>query len=241
MSLKNMPKRILKSRFIARIGSTTIASYIKLVKATSSWDIRGFEHTRRLEADGHGYITAFWHSQLLMTPILRRKTNKPYRMLISAHRDGDIIANAVVPFGIEFIRGSAANPNKKFKEKHGVAALSKMTTALEKGEIVGVTPDGPRGPRQKCQKGIIGLVKITGAPVIPIGYATTHGRELKTWDRFWLAMPFSKGVFIIGEPLWPPQEKTDEAMALFKEQLEKALIQAITDAQLAIECSPDIN
>ena len=160
-------------------------------------------------------------------------------MLISAHRDGDIISNAVVPFGIEFIRGSAANPKKRFKDKHGVAALGQMTSALKKGDIVGITPDGPRGPRQKCQKGIIGLAKLSQAPLIPVGYATTRGRELNSWDRFWVAMPFSKGVFIIGEPIWPPEKKNEDAMALYEEQLEKALNQAISEARMAIGRSPD--
>ena len=229
----------MKSRAAGRIGSFLIASYIRLVRWTSSWRIDGLENTQRLEAEGRGYIIAFWHNQLLMTPTLRRETDKRFRMLISTHRDGDIISNAVIPFGIEFIRGSAANPKKKFKDKSGVSALAQMAAALKDGDIVGVTPDGPRGPRGKFQPGIVGLSQITGAPVVPVGYATTRGKALKTWDRFWLAMPFSKGVFVIAEPLWPPQEKTDETMAAFKEQLENGLDQAIAEARARIGRSPD--
>jgi len=239
MSLKNTPKRLMKSHAVGRIGSFLIASYIRLVRWTSSWRIDGLEHIRRLEAEDQGFIIAFWHSQLLMTPTLRCETEKRFRMLISTHRDGDIISNAVIPFGIEFIRGSAANPKKKFKDKSGVSALAQMARALKDGDIVGVTPDGPRGPRCKFQPGIVGLSQLIGAPVVPVGYATTHGKHLKTWDRFWLAMPFSKGVFVISDPLWPPAEKTDEALAAFKERLEKGLNQAVATAQSRIGHSPE--
>ncbi|MEL7491340.1 MAG: lysophospholipid acyltransferase family protein [Pseudomonadota bacterium] len=221
-----MFKRFLKSRAAARIASGFVAFYIRLVRRTSSWEMIGREHFEALDHPGQGFILAFWHSRLLMAPTVRGETDKRVFMLISTHRDGEIIANAVAPFGIEFIRGSAANPQKSFKEKSGAPALAQMIAALKEGAVVGVTPDGPRGPSQKAKIGVIKLAQMAGAPILPAAYATSRGRRLNTWDRFWLALPFSKGVFMVGAPLAAPGPDAD--VGALREALTGAL-NAVTD------------
>jgi len=214
-------KKIIKSQATARIASWFIALYIRLVQRSSQWELIGREHFEALEQDDQGFILAFWHSRLLMAATVRGETQKRVFMLISTHRDGEIIANAVKPFGIEFIRGSAANPKKTFKEKSGAPALVQMINALETGDVVGVTPDGPRGPRQKAQLGVIKLAQMAGVPILPAAYATSRGMRLNTWDRFWLALPFSKGIFAVGAPLPAPSKAAD--ISAYRTELTTAL------------------
>ena len=73
--------------------------------------------------------------------------------------------------------------------------------ALNAGQNVGFTPDGPRGPAMRASAGIIAAARLTGAPILPLSYATTNRLVLGSWDRFHVALPFSRGVFIWGEPI----------------------------------------
>ena len=238
MALKSWPKRALKSRLAGRFVSFFVRNYIRLVWASSGWRFLNDREGRLLEASSTGFIVAFWHEHLLMAPILRKETDRRFWMLISANRDGEVIANAVAPFGIEFVRGSTANPKKKFKEKSGAPAVVQMATALRNGDIVGVTPDGPRGPRRSVQAGVIRLSLMTGAPILPVAYATSNGRRLGTWDRFWLALPFSKGVFVAGDPIEAPSDNSSEQISKVQNDLSNALNSLAEQAVDATHGSP---
>ncbi len=216
----------------AAIASAAIGGYIRLVEKTTRWTMEGREHFDTIERHLQdkqrqgGFILAFWHARLLMTPILRKETDRLVHMLVSTHRDGEIITRAVKGYDVAFIRGSAANPKKAFKDKSGASAVAQMAAALEEGGVVGVTPDGPRGPREKAQAGVIRLASLTGAPILPVSYATRRGRQLSTWDGFWLPFPFSRGAFVAGPPLFVPPALDNEALVHAKRDLENALASA---------------
>lgn len=235
-------KTLFNSPVFQGLVSGGIASYIRLVRATSSWEMIGREHFDAVQAEpDRGFILAFWHSRLLMVPTVRTETTRKVYMLVSLHRDGQMIVNAVKPFGIDFIRGSAANAKKKFKDKSGAPALAQMIAALKEGSVVGMTPDGPRGPRQKAQPGTARLSIMANAPILPIAYATSRGGALNTWDQFWLAAPFSKGAFVAGAPLYPPQENTPQTVTAYRTDLETALNRVMITAEQAVGRLPAIS
>jgi lysophospholipid acyltransferase (LPLAT)-like uncharacterized protein len=185
-------RRILRSSGLRALLCWTIHLYIRLVYATNRWAVEGKDRPRRLREDGRAFILAFWHGQLLMIPMAWRRL-APMHMLISSHRDGRIIAEAVTFFGVQSIPGST--------RRGGSAALRRMLKRLEAGECVGITPDGPRGPAMTASSGVITLARLAGAPIIPIVCATSRRRVLNSWDRFNLVLPFGRGVFIWGEPI----------------------------------------
>ena len=239
MPLSPLLKRLAASRVVGAIASALIAVYIWLVFRTSRWTYIGREHGERLQQEGEGFIVAFWHQRLLLGATVRRETERRVFMLISAHRDGEIIANAVRPFGIELIRGSAANPKKKFKEKSGAPALAQMIAALKEGGVVGFTPDGPRGPQGVAQKGVIRLAQLSGAPILPAAYSASPGRFLGTWDRFLLAFPFSRGCFVAAPPIRVPRDATPEKIEEARQMLQNALTEAAARADAEVGQSPD--
>ncbi len=114
-------------------------------------------------------------------------------MLISAHRDGRIIADAVAYFGIDAIAGST--------RRGGSAALRIMLKRLKEGDCVAITPDGPRGPAMKASIGVVNVARLAQVPIVPITYATSRRHIAATWDRFHIALPFGRGVFLWGEPI----------------------------------------
>lgn len=223
-----MIKRLAKSAFVMRLAAFLIGFYIRLVHATSRWTMSGFENFENAAKEGDGVILAFWHGRLLMAPTVRRETDRRVFMLISAHRDGEIIAKGVKGFGVEFIRGSASNKDKPGKEKRGASAIAQMVAALEAGNVVGFTPDGPTGPGEKVKPGVIRLAQLSGAPIIPAAYSVSRGKHLKTWDRFLLAAPFSKGYYHAGPAIRVPADASDEEREQLRREVEKAL-RAVTD------------
>lgn len=192
-------KALLRSKPVQWAASLIIAGYVQLVAATTRWTFVDRDHADRLNAGNSGFIVAFWHNRLLMGAVLRRMTEKRVFMLSSNHPDAEIIVNAARRFGVEFIRGSAANPKKRERDKGGTGALVQMIGAIRQGDIVGMTPDGPRGPRETVHPGVIKLAQLTGAPILPGAYSVTRGRFLDTWDRFLFPFPFGKGWYV-GEP-----------------------------------------
>jgi hypothetical protein len=232
-------RRFLRSAFAARIATAFVTSYIRMVFATSRFEEIGREHADALVAGGRGFIVAFWHQRLLMGAVIRRQTTRRVFMLISTHRDGEIIANAVRPFGIELIRGSAANPKKAEKDKGGAPAIAQMIAALNEAGVVGMTPDGPRGPSRKVQPGIIRLAQLSGAPILPGAYSASPALRLKTWDRFLLALPFCRGVFVGEAPISVSREATPEEIEASRQMLEARLNSCADRADRAVGRSPD--
>src|SRR5262249_57505072 len=94
----------------------------------------------------------------------------PMHMLISAHRDGRIIADSVTYFGVHSIPGST--------RRGGLSALRTMLKRLEQGECVGITPDGPRGPAMRASSGIVNVARLAQVPVLPIVFPTTRPKLL---------------------------------------------------------------
>ena len=185
-------KRILRGDRTRRLIAFLIAQWIRLVFWTGRWQTQGSEIPRPFWDEGRPFILAFWHGRLMMAPMAWRP-GASMNMLISANRDGRIIADAIKHFDLDTITGS--------KSKGGMAALRAMLRALGEGQNIGVTPDGPRGPAMRASPGIIAAARLTGAPILPLSYATTHRHVLGSWDRFHVALPFSRGVFIWGEPI----------------------------------------
>ena len=185
-------RRVLRSARVRAALCWAIHLYIRLVYATNRWEVVGEEWPRRLRRERRGFILAFWHGRLLMIPMAWQRL-APMHMLISAHRDGRIIADAVTYFGVKSIPGST--------RRGGTAALRGMLKQLAAGECVGITPDGPRGPATVASGGIVNIARLAGAPIIPIVCATSRRTVLNSWDRFHLALPFGRGVFVWGEPI----------------------------------------
>ena len=139
------------------------------------------------------YIGALWHNRLLIFPFVLRRffPNRHGAALISASRDGDLLADAIKRFDFDVVRGSSS--------RLGASAILQLTDVLASGRDVVITPDGPRGPAYELGPGIIFLAQKSGAPVLPVNMEYSSCWRLKSWDRFILPRPFSKVRVIIGQ------------------------------------------
>ena len=139
------------------------------------------------------YIGALWHNRLLIFPFVLRRffSNRGGAALISASRDGELLADAIKRFDFDVVRGSSS--------RLGARAILQLTGVLASGRDVVITPDGPRGPAYELGPGIIFLAQKSGAPVVPVNMEYSSYWRLKSWDRFILPRPFSKVRVIIGQ------------------------------------------
>ena len=103
---------------------------------------------------------------------------------------------------------------------------------LKNSQYIGITPDGPRGPNRKVSDGIIKISKATQVPIIPIGFASSKYRTLKSWDSFLITKPFSKSAFVWGKTIPIPKNCTDNEIEEYKNILEKELNICIEKAKL---------
>jgi lysophospholipid acyltransferase (LPLAT)-like uncharacterized protein len=169
-------------------------------------------------AAGEASIIAFWHGRQLMLPLTY--AGPGIDILISQHRDGELISRTVRSFGFSSIRGSTT--------RGGAVALRGLIRSGRAGRDLGVTPDGPKGPRRVAQPGVIALAKATGLPIFPVTFGASKKKTFDSWDRFITPYPFSRGVFIWGEPIWVRRDADAAESEARRAELERALNE-ITD------------
>jgi lysophospholipid acyltransferase (LPLAT)-like uncharacterized protein len=172
-----------------------VTKYMSFVFLTCRWQFLGEEYPKKYWDNDRPFIVCFWHGRLLMTCFAWR-SSRPFYMLISAHKDGQIIANGVRSRGFRTITGSTT--------KGGVEALRTIIKLLKEHNTIGITPDGPQGPRFQVSAGIAKIARLSGRDVIPVTFSTSRRIILKSWDRFVLALPFSRAVMAWGPPIKAP-------------------------------------
>jgi lysophospholipid acyltransferase (LPLAT)-like uncharacterized protein len=139
-------------------------------------------------------IFACWHNRILFTvPLLPRECRKKLFLLISASRDGEYIATLAKLFQLGVVRGSSS--------RGGVSALLEMKKLLQNQQSVGITVDGPRGPRYCVHAGVAALAAGSGCKVVPLISNFKHYWELKSWDKMQIPVPFTTITLQVGRPI----------------------------------------
>lgn len=233
-------KRWSKGERVQRLACWLGAWYLRLVFRTGRWTVEGDAAARRMWREGRPFILCFWHGRLLMMPFAWNPPagarGAPIHMLISAHHDGQLIARAVSHFGIDTIAGS--------DNRNTMAAMRALVRAVRNGRWIGITPDSPPGPRMRAKPGVAVLARLAQVPVIPVSYSVVRRRVLGSWDRLVVPKPFSRGVFLWGEPIAVAPDADDRAIDRARRQIEEALTRLSAEADrrcghAAIEPGPE--
>jgi hypothetical protein len=165
-------------------------------------------------------IFCLWHNRLPISMMVHRRYPRKLAALISASKDGALLAAVLGKFGVEPVRGSSS--------RRGPQALLELTTCGESGCDLAVTPDGPKGPRYRVQSGVISLARVTGFPIVAVTCNTHWKVCLKSWDGFQIPLPFSRCELILRNPLIVPRDaEADE-----REELRKKLEASLNDSSI---------
>lgn len=226
-------RQFVRSDGLRRVLCYSIHLYIRFVHATNRWAVEGIEHPHRLREAGKPFILAFWHGRLMMIPMAWQRL-APIHMLISAHRDGRIIADAVAHFGVQTVTGSTRHG--------GSAALRAMVKSLAAGDCVGITPDGPAGPAMVASTGIVNVARLSGVPIVPVTFATSRRRTMRSWDKMQVALPFGRGAFIWGEPIDIASGLDEPGIERARQLIEHRMLEMVAEAEARVghETAPPI-
>lgn len=217
-----LDKRILKSPAAQKTIAFVVAGWIKFTWRTIRWTFDGWDGLEAHLAAGKPLIVTFWHGRLVMMRFAWPKVAPKINILISAHPDGRVIAEAMHFLDIGTVAGSTG--------KKAATAVRQMNEILASGGCVGITPDGPKGPRMRAQMGAIKLAAMTGVPILPSTFSASPRRILGTWDRFLLPWPFGRGVFRWGSPIEVPDGAGRDILEAKRRELEDALNALTADA-----------
>jgi hypothetical protein len=168
--------------------------------------------------DASRVVLTLWHGQML--PLLWAH-RQPTGVIISEHKDGEIIARIVETFGFFGVRGSSS--------RGGTRALLEAVQVLKRGADMAITPDGPRGPRYRFAPGALVLAHRAGAPVVSLVAHVNRKWQLRSWDGFEIPKPFARVTIEYGEPVMLSDPDVRAAAARteeFAQRMREALARA---------------
>jgi lysophospholipid acyltransferase (LPLAT)-like uncharacterized protein len=149
--------------------------------------------------EGRPVIFALWHGRLLPLGFVHR--GQDIVCLASRSADGEYITRVLQHWGFSVVRGSSSSG--------GDTAFRDLVRRVRAGHSVAVTPDGPRGPRERLKPGVLQLAQMTGAPLVPLAAAATRAWWFVSWDRFLVPQPFARLHVAYGEPIFVDRNTTD--------------------------------
>ena len=201
---------------------------VPLVAAAGAAVIRALGRTWRVRVESEHQLArareisprlifAFWHGRLLPLSFTHRGCQ--VHILASEHQDGEMLGQTIRRLGFGHVRGSST--------RGGTRALLELVEKLRAGGDVGLTVDGPRGPRHVVKPGAVELARRTGAVIIPITSASRRHRTFSSWDAFELPCLFTRVVVRYGEPVVVPGDADRDALEEKRAELE-SILQRIT-------------
>lgn len=210
-----------KRKLLLQIAPPLFAGLLKGLYKTCRIEVFGREYEEAFISKGRPVLIAFWHFSIFYTTYHFRNRNG--LAMVSASKDGELMARTVQLLGYKPVRGS--------RTRGGLSAVRKLSELVKKGHSAGIVADGSQGPPRVVQKGVIFIAKQTGAPIIPVTHATKGAFIFNSWDKTVLSKPFSRLDFFYGEPLFVPPEVRGEEMEKYRLELENRMNQLVIMAE----------
>jgi lysophospholipid acyltransferase (LPLAT)-like uncharacterized protein len=207
-------RRVLAHPAVQSAAAWLAAQLLRLLWLSFRRDIRIHPDAAAYMRGDTSAIFCLWHGRMILFPFLKPKARELF-VLISHHRDGELIAKLIAHFGVQSVRGSSSNGAKE--------ATHMLQQKLAEGRNISITPDGPRGPACQAQRGALHLARQSGTPMIPVSFAASRYTQLRSWDRFIIPHPFAKIRVEIAAPITVAKAATLTELKQHKLQLEEAL------------------
>jgi lysophospholipid acyltransferase (LPLAT)-like uncharacterized protein len=205
-----------KVRWSSRFG----LAFIQAIAKTWSISAVNEEAYRRERAAGRPVVLVLWHGEML--PLLYFHRGRHISVLVSEHGDGEIIARILAGLGFRLVRGSSS--------RGAARALIAVDRELAAGFDVGITPDGPRGPRHSVAPGALLAAHRAKVCIVPLAAKASAYWQLGSWDRFMIPKPFAKVTVAYGDPV-----PVDAATSREAGERTELLVAALADAHARLE------
>lgn len=227
-------KKLLRRPAVQELLAASLAFYVRLVHATTRWTIINQAAAESFWNSHDPVVACFWHGRMMMMFPCWPK-GLPFSMVHSDHADGLLMSRITRRFGYGHVFAT--------RKGGGPSLLRAMVRVLRAGSTVGITPDGPRGPRMRASPGAIAVAKLAQVAILPISFSITRRRVLGTWDRMTIALPFGRGVYVWGEPIRVPKDADEAQQEMLRQRLEDELNRITAEAdracgQIVVEPAP---
>jgi lysophospholipid acyltransferase (LPLAT)-like uncharacterized protein len=173
------------------IAASLGALVVRLLGLTWRIERIGIAEHDAVLARGGRCIYALWHARLL--PLVFTHRGRGAAVLVSRHRDGELITRIIERLGYVAARGSST--------RGGEEGLREMIEWAERKRLLAITPDGPRGPAERVKPGLVYLASRTGFPILPVAAASRRCWRLRSWDGFRVPKPFARVIVAYGAPI----------------------------------------
>lgn len=189
--------------------------YFTCRKKITNWEV--FKKYRRKPA-----IFIFWHGRsMMLSPIVCLGGMRAYAVA-SRHKDGRMMAKLQRLFGLKSIYGSTS--------EGGISVLREGVRVLRRGDhSMCLSPDGPGGPSLRVQEGALYFAKMTGAPIIPVCYSCSHSWFQNRWDRYLVALPFSKITCKLADPVFVDSKISQEDFEKLRKRIENIMVKQVRE------------
>lgn len=197
---------------------------IELLCRSIRIEIRNEKVITELSYKRQPFVVVFWHGTMFLAWWWMRRNNPA--ALVSQSKDGEILSNILQRWDYHLIRGSSSRGSKE--------AMDSMVQVVKDGYNLCVTPDGPHGPKHVMKMGAIRVAQKTGSPIILLGIGIRRKKILKSWDNFWVPLPFTKCLIECSDPIYidgdetidlePARNKIEETFHELSQRCEAGLI-----------------
>ncbi|MBI3840024.1 MAG: lysophospholipid acyltransferase family protein [Planctomycetia bacterium] len=211
-----------RDRLAIKVGGFLAASTIRAWMSTLDYKAALYDPTiDPVDERNRGQkIYIFWHENILFPLYLRGHCN--LAMLLSRHRDADLLTEVANLLGFAFVRGSTG--------RGGGTALRELLRKSRHMNLT-ITPDGPRGPRRVLAPGAIYLSSKLGLPLVALGLGYDRPWRLRSWDRFAIPRPYSRARGVVSPPMVIPPNLDRDGVEHYRLQVEQMLNRLTNEAE----------
>jgi hypothetical protein len=217
MSTESTKKRHGQKRrqpnWLTKLGGLLAAKGIQSYMSTL--DARAVFYDRSADpvaGVGGPRIYIFWHEYIMLPLALRGHCH--LAMLLSQHRDADILARVANHVGFDCVRGST--------HRGGAKAIWELEERSRRQHLT-ITPDGPRGPRRELAHGPIYLASRLGLPLVAMGFGYDRPWRTRSWDQFAVPRPFSRARAVVGPPMTLPADLDRTGLETCRQRVKRLL------------------
>ncbi len=206
-----------RTALVGTLGGGTMSAILRTVRFTTE----GNEHYQAEWDSGRPVVFILWHGRLV--PLSWYHRSWKLVTLISPSRDGEYITRVVSRWGYDVVRGSSS--------REGGAGLRGLVRALRAGRSIAVTPDGPKGPRERVKPGVLMAAQLSGRAILPVGAAANRAWWFEGWDRFLIPQPFSRIHIVYGAPITVPRGAGEAELSDYTRQVEASMAAITAQAE----------
>jgi lysophospholipid acyltransferase (LPLAT)-like uncharacterized protein len=202
--------------------------FIFFIGRSLRFRVLGMDKVRAILQEGEPVIWALWHGRhFILVDRFKNytmKSRKNWCVMASRSRDGELLAQILAKCGYKTVRASSS--------KGATAGFLQLISVMEQGYDTVMAVDGPRGPREQVKFGVVLLAQKTGMPIIPITASAKRYKQLSSWDKYLIPVPFTQAVAVIGNPITIPPDADHDQLESYRLQLEQEINQITKEADV---------